>query len=93
MLACGIHRGKLPDYAGAEPIKQALKKNEKEIIISAHHLDTKIDAGEVITSKSHKVNYNSNKSLEKNIQQIRNEITSLFSEITLEVLEEKLSHR
>ena len=30
ILAFGIHRGKLPDYAGAEPIKQAIQKNEKE---------------------------------------------------------------
>ena len=28
ILAFGIHRGKLPEYAGAEPIKQALIKNE-----------------------------------------------------------------
>ena len=87
ILAFGIHRGKLPEYAGAEPIKQALMKDEKEIIISAHHLDSKIDAGEVITAKSFKINLNSQISLEKNIQIILDEITPLFSEITMEVLE------
>ena len=43
--AFGIHRGKLPEYAGAEPINQALLKNENEIVLSAHYLDPKIDAG------------------------------------------------
>ena len=90
ILAFGIHRGKLPEYAGAEPIKQALMKHEKEIIISAHHLDSKIDAGEVITSKSFKINFNSEISLEKNIQIILNDITPLFSEITIEVLEKSV---
>ncbi len=87
ILAFGIHRGKLPNYAGAEPIKQALENNEKEIILSAHYLDQKIDAGKVITTKYYVINYNSKKSLEENIQLIRDKITPLFSEITLEVLE------
>jgi methionyl-tRNA formyltransferase len=87
ILAFGIHRGKLPEYAGAEPIKQALLKNEKEIIISAHHLDSKIDAGKVITTKSFKINLNSQISLEKNIQIILDDITPLFSKILLKVLE------
>ena len=87
IIAFGIHRGRLPDYAGAEPIKQALENNEKEIIISGHHLDPKIDAGEVITTRSYNVNYNSKISFEKNIQFIREEITPIFSEITLKVLE------
>ena len=39
IAAFGIHRGKLPEYAGAEPIKQALLHNEKEIILSAHYLN------------------------------------------------------
>jgi len=90
ILAFGIHRGKLPEYAGAEPIKQALMKHEKEIIISAHHLDSKIDAGKVIISKSFKINLNSQISLEKNIQIILNDITPLFSEITIEVLEKSV---
>ena len=79
VLSFGIHRGKLPEYAGSEPIKQALSKNESEIILSAHHLAGKIDSGGVIGSFSHPVNYNNSKSLEENIQRLRDEITTLFS--------------
>jgi methionyl-tRNA formyltransferase len=79
IMAFGIHRGKLPEYAGAEPIKQALLQNENEIILSAHYLDSSIDTGKTITRISHPVNYDSSFSIDKNIQRLRDEITPLFS--------------
>ncbi len=88
----GIHRGKLPDYAGVEPIKQAINKGDKEIVLSSHYLDQIIDAGNVICTKLHTINYNLNQSLEENIQRLRDEITPFFSELvfkTLKILEEK----
>ena len=81
IMAFGIHRGKLPEYAGAEPIKQALLQNENEIILSAHYLDSLIDTGKTITRISHPVNYDSSFSIDKNIQRFRDEITPLFSKI------------
>jgi methionyl-tRNA formyltransferase len=86
ILAFGIHRGKLPDYAGAEPIKQAIQKNEKEIILSAHHLEPEIDGGEVITTELYNIKYNLKISQKENIDNIRNEITPLFSKIVEKVL-------
>jgi len=83
ILAFGIHRGKLPEYAGAEPIKQALEKNEKEIILSAHHLEDIIDAGSTIETISFKIESDFEKNLEFRIQKIRDEITPLFSKLAL----------
>lgn len=85
--AFGIHRGKLPEYAGSEPIKQALLKDEKEIVLSAHYLDSKIDNGKTISTVIHPVNFEDDCSLEKNIQRLREEITPLFSKITLMAIE------
>ena len=45
IAAFGIHRGKLPDFPGAEPIKQALLNGEKKIVLSAHYLEKYIDVG------------------------------------------------
>lgn len=90
--AFGIHRGKLPEYAGAEPIKQALLKNEKEIFLSAHFLDSVIDQGGVLCTTSHPVNYNLDQSFEQNVQRLRDEITPLFSQLvikTIQILKEK----
>jgi len=82
----GIHRGKLPDYAGAEPIKQALKNNEKEIILSAHKLEPKIDSGNVITTSTYNLKHSSVNNIDKQIQEIRDKITPLFSEIVLDTI-------
>ena len=79
--AFGIHRGKLPEFAGAEPIKHALVHNEKVIVLSSHHLEKSIDTGKVISTIEFSVDYNSKKNLEVNIQTIRDDITPLFSKL------------
>ena len=86
IAAFGIHRGKLPEYAGAEPIKQALDNHENEIILSAHNLNAGIDEGEVFATISHPVTYDNSISFDDNIQKIRDEITPKFSDLTLKTL-------
>ncbi len=84
--AFGIHRGRLPEYAGAEPIRQALENDDREIIISAHYLDSEIDAGKVINFVSHEVNYNSETTRDENIQRLREEITPYFAKLVLDTI-------
>lgn len=84
--AFGIHRGKLPNYAGSEPIKQAIQNNENEIYLSAHNLAPVIDGGETYGTITHPTSYNKNFSIEENIQRIRIEITPLFSILMLKTL-------
>ena len=80
----GIHRGKLPEYAGAEPIKQALLNNEKEVVLSAHFLASEIDSGNTIDTISYPVNFDNNSTLEANVRRLRDEITPLFSKLTFQ---------
>ena len=84
--AFGIHRGRLPEFAGAEPIKQALLKNEKVIVLSAHYLEKTVDTGQVISTIEFPVDYNYEKNLETNIQTIRYQIIPLFSKLTFQTL-------
>jgi len=86
IAAFGIHRGKLPDYAGAEPIKKAIKNNEKEIVLSAHFLEKKIDFGDTILSYEYKINYDQKLDFDENIQKIREEITKFFGNLVLNVM-------
>ena len=86
IAAFGIHRGKLPDFAGAEPIKQAILNDEKKIVLSAHYLEKDIDAGNIISTIEFPVNYNGDKNLDVNIQTIRDEITPLFSKLVFQTL-------
>ena len=92
----GIHRGKLPDYRGAQPIKQALLNQEKEIVLSAHSLAPEIDCGGTIMSLNHSINYENNCNLEENIQRLRDEITPLFSKLafkTMKILENNIENQ
>ena len=86
IAAFGIHRGKLPDFAGVEPIKQAILNGEKKIVLSAHYLEKDIDVGDVISVIEFPVNYNDEKDLDVNIQAIRDEITPLFSKLVFQTL-------
>ena len=86
IAAFGIHRGKLPDFAGAEPIKQALLNGEKKIVLSAHYLEKDIDTGNIISTIEFPVNYNGDKDLDANIQTIRDKITPLFSKLVFQTL-------
>jgi len=45
-----IHRGALPKYAGAEPIKRAIETGETKVAITAHHVTETLDAGATICS-------------------------------------------
>ncbi|EPA05235.1 formyltransferase family protein [Candidatus Nitrosarchaeum limnium] len=82
----GIHRGKLPEYAGSEPIKQAFNHNENEIVLSAHDLNAAIDQGEVFETISHPITYDNSISIIDNIQKIRDEITPKFSILAFKTL-------
>lgn len=86
IAAFGIHRGKLPEYAGAEPIKQALVNHDNEIVLSVHDLNAVIDKGEVFKTISHSISYDDSISFNENIEKIRNEITPKFSNLILETL-------
>ena len=86
IAAFGIHRGKLPDFAGAEPIKQALLNGEKKIVLSAHYLEKTIDSGQTISTIDFPVEYSSEENLETSTQTIRDKITPLFSKLALQTL-------
>lgn len=43
--AINLHRGALPAYAGAEPVRRALEAGEARVAITAHHMTAEIDAG------------------------------------------------
>ncbi|MFT4553188.1 MAG: methionyl-tRNA formyltransferase [Chlamydiales bacterium] len=85
-----LHRGKLPQYAGAEPIKQALLKKEKEIFIDAHILDKEIDNGKVLAQYCHPTSYRKVDSLEENISRLKRELTPHFGPLLIKSIEQCL---
>ncbi len=45
--AINLHRGALPTYAGAEPVRRAIEAGESRVAITAHHMVEEVDAGRV----------------------------------------------
>ena len=82
-----LHRGDLPKYAGAEPIKRALQNSEKFIYVSSHNITTNYDEGKVICKSQHPTNYNKQKSLDENVERLKTEITNYFPQLTIKSLE------
>lgn len=75
-----LHRGKLPDYAGAEPVRRALEKGENSIVIAAHVIEEEIDGGEVLAEANYRIR-------ERNVEAIKSEITPLFGPLLIKSLD------
>lgn len=82
-----LHRGRLPDYPGAEPIKQALNHGDKSIAISAHVLTEEYDAGKVLCQVEHPVSLSERLSQTANIDRIKRQITPYFGPLLIQALD------
>ncbi len=83
-----LHRGRLPEYPGAEPIKQALVHGDGTIVITAHILDEKIDHGDTLCLYEHPVAYQASLSLEVNIERLKTELSPHFGPLILRATDE-----
>jgi len=86
-----LHRGRLPDYPGAEPIKQALLRGDKTITISAHLLAEETDAGEVLCEAVHAISLSEWLSQAANIERIKRQITPHFGPLLIQALDRACS--
>lgn len=87
IAAVNVHRGKLPTYAGAEPIKRALENGEKNVVLTVHEMVEEIDAGTVLIEKIHPVNFDNLKTLEENVERIKKEMLPLYPIAVLEAID------
>lgn len=78
-----LHRGLLPNYPGAEPIKQALLNGDKSIVITAHRLDEQIDHGEILVIYEHPVHLQEGETLEEAINRLKVELSPHFGPLLL----------
>ena len=86
IIGINIHRGKLLEYAGNFPIVRALENNEKLVYITAQQLDEEIDGGRIIKEVPFPVNYQHEKTLDKNVKRIKRELTPHFGGLLMDSL-------
>jgi methionyl-tRNA formyltransferase len=82
-----LHRGALPEYAGALPVHRALADGCREVAITAHVLTDEIDAGEVIDVVRHPVDPDPRLRLDEHVERVKQELTPLFGPLLLRALD------
>lgn len=82
-----LHRGRLPDYAGAFPLHQALRQGDARVEISAHVLTEAIDAGEVLARAEHPVGDRHGEDDDATVDRLKDEITPLFGPLLIQALD------
>jgi excisionase family DNA binding protein len=81
-----LHRGKLPRFAGAEPVRRALEAGEKTVTLTAHEMTDDIDAGEIIAEKTVPARVRQGESSEKAVERVKTELLPLYPEVLFESL-------
>jgi methionyl-tRNA formyltransferase len=81
-----LHRGRLPTFAGAEPVRRALEAGETEIVISAHVLTDVIDGGPVLATARRAIRRDPGEASAACVERLKREITPLFGPLLLDAL-------
>ena len=87
MGGVNLHRGRLPQYAGAEPVKRMLLDEVADACISAHVLDEEIDAGEVLQEVTHPLTCDQDLPLTDQVEQVKRDLTPYFGPLLIEALD------
>jgi methionyl-tRNA formyltransferase len=85
-----VHRGDLPKYAGAEPVKRALQDGCEAIAVCAHEMIEELDAGPILARTTHPARYDASVDLDANVERIKHEITPLFPGLVFEAIDRVL---
>lgn len=69
-----LHRGKLPEYRGLEPVKRALLDGWKHIYLSAHMMEAEYDTGHLLDQAVMSVTRRENESLDDTVERLKTEL-------------------
>lgn len=82
-----LHRGKLPEYRGLEPVKRAILNGDKQIFITAHKMAEEYDTGEKICEISILADTTENEVLEDVIERLKVKLYPYYPLIMIEAIE------
>ena len=82
-----LHRGKLPEYKGAMPVRQAIEHGDPTVTITAHEMTEELDSGKTIAEYHHMVNYDHEVIKEENIRRVVNELGDHFGPLLIKSLD------
>lgn len=73
-----LHRGLLPRYSGAEPVRRMLEDGLKQATITAHIMVDAIDAGEILQEDNLEMRIMSGEALPAAIERIKKSLESIY---------------
>lgn len=80
-----LHRGLLPGYEGAEPVKRMLLDGHEEAVITAHMMVEEVDAGPILATARYPMKYNG-ACIDDSVEQVLSDIGPLFGPLLLNSL-------
>jgi len=82
-----LHRGKLPDYKGASPVRRALEHGDTVVEITAHIMTEELDAGATLEIYRRPVNRGEHESLEQATLRVIQELEPHYGALGLGALD------
>ncbi len=73
-----LHRGKIPEYRGLEPIKRALTDGQDKIFLSAHVMEREYDTGRILSEHAVDVNRIDVETIDQAVDRLKTEILPLY---------------
>lgn len=87
------HRGKLPDYKKAAPVKQALENGDTTIILTTHLMNEVYDEGQILVETPLPAHYDASKTLDENVDRLKTELLPLYPLAMREAVQKILTER
>lgn len=86
LAAINLHRGRLPDHAGAEPVRRALEAGESTVVLTAHIMTEEIDAGPVLAEYEHPIAAGTSAS-PTDVARVKRELLPHYPRVALEAID------
>jgi folate-dependent phosphoribosylglycinamide formyltransferase PurN len=78
VASINLHRGKLPEYPGAEPVRRMIEDGEPEAVITAHVMVEEVDAGEILATAAVPIRALEGRTSHELAEVIKEELVALF---------------
>jgi methionyl-tRNA formyltransferase len=88
-----LHRGQLPKYGGAEPVRRMLEDGLKHATITAHIMTEVLDAGEILVEDHFDVVAAPNEPMPQLVERVKASLDPMYPHTALKAMNEVLRRR
>jgi methionyl-tRNA formyltransferase len=88
-----LHRGRLPEYGGAEPVRRMLEAGLDRAVITAHIMTAEIDRGEILAEVEHPMAVLEGETPDQAAERVKRDLEPLYPAAALRALNRLFSAR